>query len=99
MARRSAQPNASAQQTLHLQRTTCIECASLLHIAHRTSRTIRRLDGVWRPTMPLMRCLNPKCLRFHRLCRPEEEGVWALPHGELGFDVIALVGQLCATGN
>lgn len=94
MARRSSQPNATAQQTLHLQRTTCTACASLLHVAHQTSRTIRRLDGVWRLTMPLMRCLNPQCLRFHRLCRPEEEGAWALPHGEFGFDVIALVGQL-----
>ena len=94
MARRSSQPNATAQHTLYLQRTTCTACASLLHVAHQTARTIRRLDGVWRLTMPLMRCLNPHCPRFHRLCRPEEEGAWALPHGEFGFDVIALVGQL-----
>jgi hypothetical protein len=26
--------------------------------------------------------------------RPEEEGRWALPHGEFGLDVIALVGTL-----
>jgi len=26
--------------------------------------------------------------------RPEEEGGWALPHGEFGLDVIALVGML-----
>ncbi len=26
--------------------------------------------------------------------RPEEEGGWALPHGEFGLDVIALVGAL-----
>jgi len=44
--------------------------------------------------MLLMRCLNRHCTRFRKLCRPEEEGVWALPHGEFGFDVIALVGQL-----
>src|SRR5256884_227929 len=28
------------------------------------------------------------------MCRPEEEGGWALPHGEFGLDVIALVGVL-----
>jgi hypothetical protein len=28
------------------------------------------------------------------MCRPEEEGGWALPHGEFGLDVIALVGTL-----
>lgn len=32
--------------------------------------------------------------RYRKLCRPEEEGTWALPHGEFGFDVIALIGQL-----
>jgi hypothetical protein len=26
--------------------------------------------------------------------RPEEEGAWALPHGEFGLDVIALIGSL-----
>ena len=26
--------------------------------------------------------------------RPEAEGRWALPHGEFGLDVIALVGTL-----
>jgi hypothetical protein len=34
------------------------------------------------------------CASSRKLCRPEEEGAWALPHGEFGFDVIALVGQL-----
>lgn len=28
------------------------------------------------------------------MCRPEEEGIWALPHGEFGLDVIALIGML-----
>jgi RNA polymerase sigma factor (sigma-70 family) len=30
----------------------------------------------------------------HSEVRPEEEGCWALPHGEFGLDVIALVGTL-----
>lgn len=31
---------------------------------------------------------------YHQPYRPEEEGKWALPHGEYGLDVIALVGML-----
>lgn len=61
---------------------------------HQTQRTIRRLDGVWRLTLVLHRCLNRRCTRYRKRCRPEEEGTWALPHGEFGFDVIALIGQL-----
>jgi hypothetical protein len=30
----------------------------------------------------------------HQPYRPEAEGAWALPHGEYGLDVIALVGML-----
>jgi hypothetical protein len=40
------------------------------------------------------RCHNPGCTRYHAAYRPEEEGAWALPHGEFGLDVIALVGAL-----
>jgi hypothetical protein len=67
---------------------------SHLHRAHRAQRTIRRLHGVWRLSLSLVCCCNRQCSRYHQLCRPEEEGAWALPHGEFGFDVIALVGQL-----
>jgi hypothetical protein len=35
-----------------------------------------------------------ECPRYHHVCRSEEEGCWALPHGEFGLDVIALVGTL-----
>jgi Transposase, Mutator family len=94
MARRTPTPPPTSTCRLVVQRTTCATCGATLHVAHHTHRTIRRLDGVWRLTMPLMRCQSMQCLRFRQLCRPEEEGTWALPHGELGFDVIALVGQL-----
>lgn len=94
MARRTRTPPPTGGCQLAVQRTLCAACGTPLHAAHSTQRTIRRLDGVWRLTMPLMRCLNRHCLSYRRLCRPEEEGAWALPHGEFGFDVIALVGQL-----
>ncbi|MBO0781796.1 MAG: hypothetical protein J2P37_23510 [Ktedonobacteraceae bacterium] len=40
------------------------------------------------------RCHNQTCSRIHQPTRPEEEGGWALPHGEFGLDVIVLVGTL-----
>jgi hypothetical protein len=94
MARRAPSPHPTRACHLMVQRTTCATCGAILHGAHYTSRTIRRLDGVWHLTILLMRCLNPDCPCLRKLCRPEEEGRWALPHGEFGFDVIALVGQL-----
>jgi hypothetical protein len=39
------------------------------------------------------RCVQPECSRYHVAYRPEEEGGWALPHGEFGLEVIALIGQ------
>lgn len=94
MARRTPTPPPTSTCQLAVQRTMCAACGAVLHVAHHAHRTIRRLDGVWRLTMPLMRCLNRHCASFRKLCRPEEEGAWALPHGEFGFDVIALIGQL-----
>jgi hypothetical protein len=41
-----------------------------------------------------LRCPNSACSRYHQPVRPEEEGGWALPHGEFGLDVIALIGAL-----
>jgi len=39
------------------------------------------------------RCVQPECPRYHVAYRPEEEGSWALPHGECGLEVIALIGR------
>ena len=40
------------------------------------------------------RCVNEDCELYHERRRPEQEGAFALPHGEFGLDVIALVGAL-----
>ncbi len=40
------------------------------------------------------RCVNRDCALYHEPHRPEEEGAFALPQGEFGLDVIALVGAL-----
>jgi hypothetical protein len=63
-------------------------------VAYHTQRTITTLQGICRLTLVVRRCRNPQCERYHRPYRPEEEGRWALPHGEFGLDVIALIGSL-----
>jgi hypothetical protein len=52
------------------------------------------LDEVVRLTLVVRRCRTSSCARYRRPYRPEEESALALPHGEFGLDVIALVGQL-----
>jgi len=37
--------------------------------------------------------MEPECPRYHVAYRPEEEGRWALPHGEFGLEIIALIGR------
>ena len=63
-------------------------------MAKHKHRKVTTLEGVYQLTLKVYRCPNTQCTRFHQLCRPEEEGSWALPHGEFGLDVIALVGML-----
>ncbi len=94
MARKRARPSATNQVTLDLLQTTCRLCGSRLQMARHGHRKVTTLQGVYRLTLKLYRCPNRTCPRFHQLCRPEEEGGWALPHGEFGLDVIALVGAL-----
>lgn len=67
--------------------------------AYRTQRTITTLQGSCRLILRVRRCRNPACEWYHRGFRPEEEGKWALPHGEFGLDVIALVGTLRYTAH
>ncbi len=63
-------------------------------MAYRSMRTITTLDGLSQLLLTIRRCHNPEGPRYHQPCRPEEEGRWALPHGEFGLDIIALIGTL-----
>jgi hypothetical protein len=63
-------------------------------VAYHTQRTILTLQGFVQLTLVIRRCHNQECSRYHQTYHPEEEGRWALPHGECGLDVIALVGTL-----
>jgi len=65
-----------------------------LWVVYQNQRTITTLDDVCRLTLTVVRCHNPQCRHYHRPYRPEEEGGWAVPHGEFGLDVIAHVGAL-----
>ncbi len=89
MARKQARPPATKQRTLDLVQTSCRACGSRLMVARHSHRKVTTLDGVYCLTVKVYHCLNRECPGFRQVCRPEEEGGWALPHGECGLDVIA----------
>jgi hypothetical protein len=93
MARRTPRQEATHEMTLTPLQERCEECDQLLWVANHGHRTVARLDGLWKLTIVVRQCIEPNCPRFHTRYRPEEEGRWALPHGEFGLEVIALIGQ------
>jgi hypothetical protein len=94
MARREQRPPANQHQRLEPQRTTCVQCEQPMWVAYHAQRTISTLQGLCCLTLVVRSCRNEACPRYRRAYRPEEEGRWALPHGECGLDLIALVGTL-----
>lgn len=94
MSRRERRPLAQQEQRLDAQRKRCVECEQPMWVAYHAKRTILTLQGLCRLTVAVRRCNNQACSRYHQPYRAEEEGRWALPHGECGLDVIALVGTL-----
>ncbi len=73
---------------------TCMQCGNTARVAYHTQRTVATLHGRHYLHLIVRRCHTKTCSRYHQPYRPEEEGQWALPHGEYGLDVIALVGML-----
>ena len=63
-------------------------------VAYHIHRRLMTLQGLCELTIVVRRCRNQTCPRYQQPYRPEEEGRWALPHGECGLDGIALVGRL-----
>jgi hypothetical protein len=94
MARKQTRPQASHQQLLEPLQTTCRACGNRMWMTRHSQRTVTTLQGITHLTLKVYRCRNTTCPRFHQATRPEEEGRWAVPHGEFGLDVIALVGML-----
>src|SRR5947209_2473182 len=95
MVRRPRPPRAEATHAMTLTplKESCEQCGQLLWVGYHAHRTVTKLDGQWKLTLVVRRCIQPKCPRYHMAYRPEEEGHWALPHGEFGLEVIALIGR------
>ncbi len=63
-------------------------------MAYHGGRTVATLSGLVRLRLVVRRCVNRECELYHEVRRPEQEGAFALPQGEFGLDVIALIGAL-----
>jgi hypothetical protein len=92
---RGRTPRQEATHSIRLTplKESCEQCGQPLWVGYHGSRTVTRLDGLWKLTIVVRRCIQPECPRYHVAYRPEEEGRWALPHGEFGLEVIALIGH------
>jgi hypothetical protein len=93
MRGRTRRLEATQSTTLTPLREACEACGHRLWVGYHTHRTVTKLDGLWKLTIVVRRCVQSECPRYHVAYRPEEEGRWALPHGEFGLEVIALIGQ------
>src|SRR5260370_20960871 len=93
MARRTPRPMATQEVTLTPLKEVCEACGQPLWVAYHGHRDVMTLSGQWHLRLVIHQCVQPDCHNYHRRYRPEEEGRWALPHGEFGLDVIALIGQ------
>ena len=94
MARNQPRPPAALELRLEPLEDRCPSCGQKSWVAYHSPRTVATLSGLVRLRLVVRRCVNPACALYHEPHRPEEEGAFALPQGEFGLDVIALVGAL-----
>ena len=94
MARREARPPAQREIRLTPLSKECVNCGERLWVAYHAQRTLMTFRGLVRLTLVVRRCRNAECALYHVPYRAEEEGAWALPHGEFGLDIITVIGQL-----
>src|SRR6266852_378157 len=92
MARRTPRPEAKFTTTLTPLRQTCEQCGNRLWVAYHCRRKVMTLEGLWQLRVVMCQCHTPTCPQYPMRYHPAEEGRWALPHGEFGLDVIALIG-------
>jgi Transposase, Mutator family len=93
MKGRTARLEATHQKRLTPLKEDCDVCGQSLWVGYHSHRIVTCLDGLWALRIVVRRCVQPECPRYRIAYRPEEEGRWALPHGEFGLDIIALIGQ------
>jgi hypothetical protein len=94
MARNQRRPQATSELKLQPLSDRCLICEEKLWVAYHNARTVATLSGLVRLRLVIRRCVNPECDLYQQSRRPEQEGAFALPQGEFGLDVIALVGAL-----
>jgi hypothetical protein len=94
MSRDHPRPKAASEIRLEPLEELCRGCARRLWVAYHRTRTVATLDGLVRLRLVIRRCTNAECEFYGHSHQPEEEGAFALPQGEFGLDVIALVGAL-----
>src|SRR6266516_6138616 len=94
MARREARPPAQREVRLTPRCEECVSCGMRLWVAYHAQRTLMTFRGLVRLRLVVRRCRNQDCDLYHLPYRAEEEGAWALPHGEFGLDIITVIGQL-----
>jgi len=63
-------------------------------VAYHSQRTVQTLDDLVLLTVVVCSCCTTTGEHSIAFTHPEEEGRWVLPQGEIGLDVIALVGRL-----
>ena len=94
MSRKQPRPVAQVEHRLVTCHDHCWSCSEPMWVAYTKRRKLMTLAGLLQLHIPVRRCQNASCPRYHQPYHPEAEGHYALPHGEFGLDVIALVGTL-----
>jgi hypothetical protein len=94
MPRNQRRPQAASELRLEPIDDHCPICEGKLWVAYHNARTVATLSGLVRLRLVVRRCVNRDCELYHERRRPEQEGAFALPQGEFGLDVIALIGAL-----
>ena len=94
MARKRSRPESTESRTIECLRDDCPICGGPMWIDYENQRTVTTLQAVIRLTLKVRRCQNPRCARYRKPYRPEEEGRLALPGHEFGLDVIAMIGTM-----
>jgi hypothetical protein len=74
MSRTHSWPQATESRMLYPLLRTCPVCGGAAPVAYRNERTVTTLSGLMHLTLQIRRCQNPRCSRFHKAYRPEEEG-------------------------
>jgi hypothetical protein len=94
MSRNQPRPPALSELRLEPLEDRCGSCGQKSWVAYHSPRTVATLSGLVRLRLVVRRCVNRDCALYHQPRRPEQEGAFALPQGEFGLDIIALVGAL-----